>query len=146
MELFGLKRYVLVFLILFHSFMVYFLYGVQSEVKPVQPEVKPVQDLLNAQRKALRKQSNSLRLAIETDVKNIAFQLCEAGLIPSYTRDNKDAAEMLSTIEKQLQLDGSVWDKLLLVLKNCNQTAVVAKLSCQVAEEITSGSNSQTRQ
>ena len=142
MEPFGLKRYVMhvLFWFFFHGSLL--LYPVKPEVKPVQPEVKPVQDLL-AQRKALRKHSNSLRLAIETDVTNIAFKLCAAGLIPSETRKNEDAAEIVSSIENQLQYDGSVWDMFLNMLKNCSQTEVLAH---QLEEEVASGTNSQARQ
>ena len=80
-------------------------------------------------------------------MEDIRFTLCVAKLISRDVRDKKDAAKMVSAIETQLRFDDSAWDNLLMVLKNNEQTAVMAeKLSNELKKEIASLSSSQAGQ
>ena len=64
----------------------------------------------------LKGKGNDLRKAINADMENLRFKLCDEGLISDEARESRDAGKMVAEIQNRLHGDEAVWDKLLAVL------------------------------
>ena len=86
-------------------------------------------------KKAFRKNSHSLLQCVKNGNKSLAFALCAKGLITLEQRSGS-ATEIVDGLERRLEFEENVWERLIEVLKDQFEDGMTEKLHKSLEEEL----------